>query len=83
MWDSKVVIASSGVCMDAADGAALREKFNVDDMMGILLPTSIEGMKEAFKFLLSNPPRLPDSVYEELLEVYATLTNLSPDLEYL
>ena len=65
----KVVIASSGVCMDAVDGAAVLQKYNFDDMKKILLPTTIEEVKKCFRFILPNVPRLPDSHYEELLEV--------------
>jgi pimeloyl-ACP methyl ester carboxylesterase len=65
----KVVIASVGVVMDAADAAALEKKMNVDDMMLFLLPTTVEGVKATLKFLLLKPPRMPDSAYQEILEV--------------
>lgn len=65
----QVVIATSGVVMDAADAAALEKKVNVTDMMPFLLPTSVEGVKASLKFLLLKPIRMPDSAYQEILEV--------------
>lgn len=65
----KVVIASSGVCMDAAESAAVFEKNNLGSMVKILLPTTVEETKASLAFILPNPPHLPTSSYEDLLEV--------------
>jgi hypothetical protein len=66
----KVVIASSGVCMDAADGAAFSRKYSLHGKLrDILLPNTVEDVKMAMSFVYPIPPRLSDSSYQELLEV--------------
>ncbi|KAG0601486.1 hypothetical protein M758_11G115300 [Ceratodon purpureus] len=65
----KVVIASSGVCMDKSDYEAFGKKYNMLGMRNAILPTTVDEVKESLSFIVPNPPQLANSTYEELLEV--------------
>jgi hypothetical protein len=66
----KVVIASSGVCMDAADGAAFSRKYSLPGKLrDILFPNTFKEVKMAMSFVYPYQLRLSDSSYQELLEV--------------
>ncbi|XP_024525828.1 uncharacterized protein LOC112344735 [Selaginella moellendorffii] len=66
----KVVIASSGVCMDPHSNDATLDAFQARHIHEVLMPTSVAVQKKSIQLCLYKRLWLPDCLVQDLMEVY-------------
>ncbi|BBN11963.1 hypothetical protein MPTK1_5g16310 [Marchantia polymorpha subsp. ruderalis] len=66
----RLVISSSGVCMDPSSDQTLCAKYNAKNIKEILLPTTVEGLKRTARLGFYKEPRMfvPKFIWEDYLE---------------
>eukprot|EP00249_Psilotum_nudum_P023492 c28895_g1_i1 orf=657-1592(+) len=64
----RLVIISSGICMNPRTNDILLENSGASDITQVLLPESIEGLRKSFDLIFSKVPWLPDCLYRDMLE---------------
>lgn len=66
----KVVLCSSGICMNPWTNDDLLKQCNLRSIDEILLPTTVDGLKLAFSCLYVRPPALPDFIVQQVLDLF-------------
>lgn len=64
----RLVIVSSGICMNPTTNDPLLKKFGGTDIEELLVPDSTENMRKGLKFVFNKLPWLPNFVYEDMFE---------------